>query len=329
MKAIVCEQYGSPDVLKYQDVAQPVPQAGEVLVKVRAASLNAVDWRIMRASPFLIRPMTGGILKPRYPILGADVAGVVEAVGSGVTRFKPGDEVFGDLSTCERGALAEYVCAREDVLALKPPRATFEQAAAVPLAAMTALQALRDEGEVGPGKKVLIYGASGGVGTFAVQIAKALGAEVTAVCSTAKMDMVRELGADHVIDYTKEDFVRDGQQYDVILAVNGSRSIFDYRRALRPGGIYVMAGGTMGQIFTAMLLGPLLSRVGSRKFRTRTGEPTAEDMAVIAEMMDSGKIVPVIERRYPLSEAAEALRYLEQGHARGKIVITMDEVTGR
>jgi 2-desacetyl-2-hydroxyethyl bacteriochlorophyllide A dehydrogenase len=323
MKAIVYTQYGAPaDVLHFKEVERPTPSDNEVLIKVHAASINAAEWRLVRADPFLARFATG-LLKPKHTIPGADVAGRVEAIGRSVTLFRPGDEVFGDLSACGWGAFAEYVCADENALALKPANMTFEQAAAVPLAAVTALQGLRDKGQIKAGQKVLINGASGGVGTFAVQIAKSFGAEVTAVCSTKKVDMVRSLGANHVIDYTQEDFTKNGHRYDLILAANGNRSIFEYKRALSPKGVYVVIGGSMKQIFQTILLGPLLSRSRSQKMGNVLARPNQKDLAIMKELLEAGKVVPVIDRWYPLSETAEAIRYLEAGHARGKVVITV------
>src|SRR4030066_537956 len=266
MKAIVCPKYGSPDVLQLQEVAKPAPQDEEVLIKIHAASVNARDWRFMRARPFFIRLVPGGFLQPKNKILGADVAGRVETIGSSVKQFKPGDEVFGYLpSATGRGTFAEYVCAEENAIALKPANLSFEQAAAVPLAALTALQGLRDKGNIQPGQKGLIQGASGGVGTFAVQIAKVFGAEVTAVCSTRNLEMARSIGADHVIDYTKEDFTQNVQQYDLIFAANGYHPLSAYKRALTPKGIYVMAGGSTAQIFQAMLLASWMSKTGGKK----------------------------------------------------------------
>jgi NADPH:quinone reductase-like Zn-dependent oxidoreductase len=324
MKAIVYTQYGAPlDVLHFKEVEKPTPGDNEVLIKVHAASVNAAEWRIVRADPFLARFATG-LLKPKHTIPGADVAGRVEAVGRSVTLFRPGDEVFGDLSACGWGAFAEYVCADENALALKPANMTFEQAAAVPLAAVTALQGLRDKGQIKAGQKVLINGASGGVGTFAVQIAKAFGAEVTAVCSTTKVDMVRSLGADRVIDYTQEDFTKNGHRYDLILAANGNRSISDYKRALAPKGTYVMTGGSMAQLTQAMLQGPWISMTGSKKMGHLPAKPNKKDLAFVKELLEAGKVVPVIERRYTLAEVPEAIRYLEEGHARGKVVITVE-----
>lgn len=321
MKAIIYTKYGPPDVIGLKEVEKPAPKDNEVLIKVHAASLNAADWHYLRGTPFLFR-FDSGLLKPKNTFLGADVAGRIEAVGRNVTQFQPGDEVFGDLSESGRGTFAEYVCAREDALALKPANISYEEAAGVPVAAVTALQGLRDKGQIQRGQKVLINGASGGVGTFAVQIAKVFGAEVTAVCSTKKIDMVRSIGADHVIDYTREDFTRDGQRYDLILAANGYRSISDYKSALRPTGTYVMSGGAMSQMMQAMLLGPWMSRNG-QKMGNLLSRPNSKDLAFMKELLEAGKIVPVIDRCYPLSETADALRYLEAGHAQGKVVITV------
>ena len=320
MRAVLHTKYGPPDVLRLEDIPKPIPTDDEVLVRVHAASLNAVDWHILRAKPFPIRLMGMGLLRPKHKVLGADIAGQVEAVGKNVMQFKQGDNVFGELSGCGWGAFAEYVCVPENVIASKPADISFEEAAATPLAAVTALQGLRDKGQIRTGKRVLIHGASGGVGTFAVQIAKAFGCEVTAVCSTSKMNMVRSIGADHAIDYTKEDFTRSGQQYDLILAVNGYRSLFDYRRALSPKGIYVMAGGSGAQMFQA-LLGPLISRPAGKKMRSVGMKSNKKDLIFIKDLLESGKVVPVIDRRYPLNETAEAIRYLEEGHALGKVVI--------
>ena len=322
MKAIVCHKYGSPDVLKLEEIQKPIAGDDEVLVKVHAASANAADWHILRADPFLVR-LASGLLKPKHKILGADIAGRVKAVGRNVTRFQPGDEVFGDISGCGWGGFAEYVCARENALALKPASMTFEEAAAVPFAGVTALQGLRDKGQIQPGQKVLINGASGGVGTFAVQLAKSFAAEVTGVCSTRKLDMVRSIGADQVIDYTQEDFTNNGQRYDLILAANGYHSISDYKRALSPNGIYVTTGGSGAQMYQAIFLGPWISMTGSKKMGNLLQRPNLKDLVFMKELLEAGKVVPVIDRRYPLSEVAEALRYLEEGHAQGKVVITM------
>lgn len=324
MKAIVYETYGPPEVLHLQEVEKPSPKDNEVLVKVHAASVNAADWRLMRANPFLVRFHVGFLKPTKFKILGVDIAGRVEAVGKNVSQFKPGDEVFGDVFASDLGGFAEYKCARENELVLKPSNISFEEAAAVPLAAVTALHGLRDKGQMQARQKVLINGASGGVGTFAVQLAKYFGAEVTAVCSTEKMDLARALGADHVLDYTQEDFTRSGRRYDLILAVNGSRSIFDYKRALTPGGAYVMAGGNTGQLFQALLLGPLISMFGKQKMGALTSMPNQKDLLFIKELLDSGKIKPVIDRLYPLSEVPEAIRYVEAGHAKGKVVIVLE-----
>jgi NADPH:quinone reductase-like Zn-dependent oxidoreductase len=256
-------------------------------------------------------------------MLGADISGRVEAVGKNVTQFQPGEAVFGDIAGSGSGGFAEYACAREKYLAAKPANLSFEQAAAVPMAAVTALQGLRDEGQIRPGQKVLINGASGGVGTFALQIAKSFGAEVTAVCSPRNLDQARSLGADQIIDYTQEDFTQNGQQYDLILAANGYHPLSAYQRALTPQGIYVMAGGTPGQIFQAMLLGPRKSKTGGKKMGGVSAKPSQKDLLILKELLEAGKIIPVIDRRYPLSETAEALRYLGAGHARGKVIITV------
>ena len=321
MKAIVYTKYGPPEVLQLTEVEKPTPKENQVLVKIHAASANALDWRRFTMPPILIRLMEGGLLKPKDPKLGVDIAGTVEAVGSNVTEFKPGDEVFG----VAPGAFAEYACNGASKFVLKPANLSFEAAAAVPVAAFTALQGLRDKGQIQPGQKVLIYGASGGVGTFAVQIAKSFGAEVTGVCSTRNLDMVRSIGADHVIDYTQEDFTQSGQRYDLILAVNGYHPILDYRRALSTKGICVVAGGSTAQIFQAMLLGPLVSRIGRKQigFQGIATSPK-KDLLVIKELLEAGKVVPVIDRCYPLSETAEAIRYLVEEHARGKVIITVE-----
>jgi len=324
MKAIVYEKYGSPEVLQLKEVPKPSPKEDEVLVKVHAASVNALDWHMLTADIFLVRFMGGGLFKPKNTRLGADIAGVVEAVGGNVRQFRPGDAVFGDVSGHGYGSFAEYACPGKDELALKPVNLSFEEAAAVPVAGLTALQGLRDQGKIQPGKKVLIQGASGGVGSFAVQIAKAFGAEVTAVCSTGNLDQARSLGVDFVIDYTKEAFTQNGQQYDLILAVNGYHPLSHYQRALTPRGIYVMAGGKPAQIFQAMLLGPSKSRAGGKKMGGVSAKVIQEDLVFLKGLIETGKIVPVIDRRYPLSETAEALRYLGEGHARGKVVINVE-----
>ena len=319
MKAIVYTQYGSPDVLQLKEVEKSTPKGNEVLIKVYAASANPADWHLMRAEPFLAR-LAGGLLKPKNTRLGADVAGRVEAVGSNGTQFQVGDEVFGELSLNALGSFAEYVCAPAALLALKPANLTFEQAAAVPLAAFTALQGLRDKGQIRPGQKVLINGASGGVGTFAVQIAKSFGTEVTGVCSTRNLELVRSLGANHVIDYTKTDFTRTGQHYDLIFDAVGNRSVADIRRALTPTGICSVAGfTTMARLFQIMLLG------GKKIGMMETAQANQKDLLVIKELLEAGKVVPVIDCSYPLAETAEAIRYLETGRARGKVVITVEQ----
>jgi NADPH:quinone reductase-like Zn-dependent oxidoreductase len=324
MKAIICPRYGSPDVLKLQEVLKPVPQEDEVLIQIHAASLNSRDLRMLRANPVFMRLMPGGLFRPKNKILGADLAGRVEAIGCNVKQFKPGDEVFGFLpSTTGRGTFAEFVCAKENLITLKPANLTFEQAAAVPVAAMTALQGLCDKGNIQPGQKVLINGASGGVGTFAVQIAKAFGAEVTAVCSTRNKEMVRSLGADYVIDYKKEDFTLSGVQYDLILAVNGFHPIEDYLRALKPSGSYVVAGGAMRQLIQAGSNRKRISRTGGQKTIVHSLVQSQKDLIVIKELFESGKIMPIVDGCYPLSKTAEAFWYFEKEHPRGKVVITM------
>jgi NADPH:quinone reductase-like Zn-dependent oxidoreductase len=320
MKAIVYKKYGSPDVLQLKDVEQPVPKDDEVLIKIRAASVNAYDWHFLTADIFLIRFMGGGLLKPKDSRLGADVAGHIEAVGNNVTQFQPGDEVFGMV----KGSFAEYACAPESALWLKPDHISFDEAAAIPMAAITALQGLRNEGHIQAGQKVLINGASGGVGTFAVQIAKSFDTEVTAVCSTRNLEQARSIGADHVIDYTKDDFTKNDQHYDLIFAANGYHSLSAYKRALTPKGIYVMAGGSMAQIFQSMLFGAMMSENGGRKMGGVSAKRSQNDLVFIKELFEAGKVKSVIDRSYPLIETVEALRYLGEGHARGKIVITVE-----
>ena len=319
MKAIVHYNFGSPDVLECEEVQKPTARDDEVLLKVHAASANPADWHTMRADPFFIRLMGDGLLKPKHKILGIDVAGRVEAVGRNVKEFQPGDEVFG---ASRFGGFAEYVCAREDRLQPKPTGTTFEEAAAVPVAAITALQGLRDKGRIQPGQKVLINGASGGVGTFAVQIAKSFDAEVTGVCSTRNLDMVRSIGADHVIDYTREDFTQNGQRYDLILDAAAYRSVSDYKRILNPKGIYVLIGGSVARLFQVLLLGPWFSMTG-KKMGFMMAKMNKKDLVFLKELLEAEKIIPVIDRRYSLSEVAEALRYLEEGHAQGKVIITV------
>ena len=320
MKAIVYGKYGPPDVLQLREVEKPTPRDNEVLVKVHAASVNYADWAFVRGKPFLVRLMGAGLLKPKNAILGADVAGRVEAVGRNVKQFQSGDEVFGDLSGCGFGGFAEYLSVPENALALKPASTTFEESAAVPQAAVVALQGLRDKGQIQPRQKVLINGASGGIGTFAVQIAKSFGAEVTGVCNTRNLDMVRSIGADQVIDYTQEDFTKNGQRYDLILDIVANRSVSDYKRALTPNGSYVAVAFNPASLF----LGPLISMTGSKKVGSLVAKPNNKDLVFIKELLEAGKIVPVIDRRYPLSEVAEAVRYYGEGHAQGKVVITVE-----
>ncbi len=321
MKAIVHHNYGSPEVLKLVETEKPTPKEDQVLIKVHAASVNSYDWRNMKAVPFLVRT-NGGLLKPKDIRMGADIAGTVEAVGSNVTLFKPGDEVYGDVGA---GGYAEYVCASEKILALKPANVSFEEAAATPMAALTALQGLRDKGQIQAGQKVLVNGASGGVGTFAVMIAKYYGAEVTGVCSTRNLEMARSIGADHVIDYTKEDFSKNGQKYDLIFDVAANRSVFAYKRVLAPKGKYVLAGfTTMPQMIHILLLGPQVAKAENQEIGMMgMASVNNADLAFIAELLESHKVVPVIDKCYPLNETAQALRHFEEEHARGKIIISM------
>jgi NADPH:quinone reductase-like Zn-dependent oxidoreductase len=322
MKAIVYCDYGPPDVLKLEDIARPAPNDDQVLIRVRAASINPLEWHYMRGTPYVGRLMGMGLRKPKVTRLGKDVAGQVEAVGSNVTQFKPGDEVFGSA----HGALAEYVCASERGLVMKPDRVTFEQAASVPIAAVTALQALRDKGKLRPGQNVLINGASGGVGTFAVQIAKAFGAHVTGVCSTRNVEMVRSIGADQVVDYTKEDFTGSGRRYDLIVDNVGNHSLLDCRRALTPKGRYVMVGGEKGRWIAPLdraLGAAVLSRFVSQDMGMVMANLNKDDLGVLRDLMQAGKVTPVIDRTYTLRQVPEAIRYLEGGHARGKVVITV------
>jgi NADPH:quinone reductase-like Zn-dependent oxidoreductase len=322
MKAIVYERYGSPDVLELKEIDRPEPKDDQVLVKVHAASVNPVDWHSMRGVPSLVR-LGGGLRKPKDTGLGADVAGRVEAVGKAVTEFQPGDEVFGmTIKT-----LAEYVCVSAEGVVPKPDNLTFEQAAAVPVAAITALQGLRDKGQIKPGQKVLVNGASGGVGTFAVQIAKSFGAAVTGVCSTRNLEMVRSIGADQVIDYTREDFTRKGQPYDLILDAAGYSSLADCRRVLASDGTLVLVGAgdgrSMIRIGARLFKALLWSRFGRQKFVFFVAKRTKDDLVFLKELLEAGKVVPVIDRQYSLAEVPEAIRYLEAGHAQGKVVITV------
>jgi NADPH:quinone reductase-like Zn-dependent oxidoreductase len=320
MKAIVYTRYGPPEVLQLKEVAKPTPRDDEVLIKVRAVSVNRSDWEGLRGKPLYAR--IGGLRKPRQQILGSDIAGRVEMAGRNIRRFRPGDEVFGDILP-RLGGFAEYVCARESALEFKPASMTFEEVAAIPQAAVIALQGIRDKGRVQPGQKVLICGAGGGAGTFAVQLAKLYGAEVTGVDNTGKLDFMHSLGADHVIDYTREDFTKNGNQYDLILDVVAHRSVFAYKRALRTNGSYFLTGGSVATILQILLLGPWIRVTTGKKIRILAVRPNLKDMVYIAELYEAGKFVPVIDRRYPLSEVPEALRYLGEGGVKGKVVITM------
>jgi len=320
MKAIVYTQYGSPDVLQLRELAKPEPKEDQVLVKVHAASANALDYRRFEKLSTIDRLMEEKIFKSVGKAIGADIAGVVEAVGANVKQFQPGDEVFG-VAVGMKGGFAEYACAAENRLALKPMNLSFEAAAAVPVAAVTALRGLRNKGRVQPGQTVLVNGAAGGVGTFAVQIAKAFGAIVTAVCSARNLEMARSIGADHVIDYTKEDFMQGSQRYDLIFAVNGFHPLSAYQRALNPQGMYICAGGTMPQIFQAMFVGPFMSRRNGKRLGSMgIATVNQKDLLCLKELLEVGKIAPVIEKNYPLNEAPTAIRYLAEGHTKAKIV---------
>jgi len=324
MKAVVHTEYGAPEVLRLEEADKPTPGDDEVLVSVHAASVNPLDWHIMRGAPFFVR-FEAGFPKPKNTILGADIAGRVEAVGKGVTQIQPGDEVFGDVSGSGLGGFAEYVCAREAALAPKPSNLSFEEAAALPVAAVTALQGLRNKGQVRAGQRVLVNGASGGVGTFAVQLAKNYGAEVTGVCSTRNLELVRSIGADRVVDYTKEDFTQTGQQYDLILDVVGNRSVSDCARTLDPQGKCVVVGfTTLFHLLQVVSLGSWVSRRGPKKIGLLgVAKPNQKDLLFIKELIEAGKVAPVIDRTYSLSEVPEAIGYLEKGHARGKVVISI------
>jgi NADPH:quinone reductase-like Zn-dependent oxidoreductase len=323
LKAITYHEYGPPDALEFEDVDAPVVKDDEVLVRVRAASVNPRDWHFMRGVPYFMRAQAG-LRRPKSSLLGSDVAGQVEAAGTAVTRFHPGDEVFAHV---QEGGFAECAAVPEESLGLKPASLTFEQAAAVPLAGLTALQGLRDQGRVRPGQKVLIIGAAGGVGTFAVQLAKHFGADVTGVCSTRNLDLVRSIGADHVIDYTREDFTQGGQRYDLIFQLAGTRSPSDLRRALTPKGTLLLSSGEsdgrwvgpMDRILKALVLAPFVSQ----RLSSFLAKSTTEDLQVLKELIEAGKVSPVIDRTYPQSEVPEAIRYLEEGHARGKVVVTV------
>jgi NADPH:quinone reductase-like Zn-dependent oxidoreductase len=323
MRAIVQIEYGATDRLSLQEVDKPVVPDNGVLVRVYATSINAADWHLMRGTPFLSRLIFGGILKPKINILGCDVAGRVAAVGKDVTQFQIDDEVFGDLSEVGFGAFAEYVCPTEAALAHKPIHTSYEEAATIPLAALTALQGLRDLGQIQSGQKVLINGASGGVGSFAVQIAKVFGAEVTAVCSTNKMEMVRSLGADQIIDYTQIDITKNGQQYDLILDAAAYRSVADYLPLLTNKGTYVLVGGSMPQFLQVMIFGKWIPKIPSQQVKCLTAKPNQADLIILRDLVDAGKIVPFIDKRYNLSEVPAAISYVEQRQVRGKVAISI------
>lgn len=320
MQALLCPRYGSTDQLTYTQVPVPSPKANEVLIKVKAVALNAADWRLMRGEPYFFR-LFMGLTQPKFPILGSDVAGQVVAVGAAVTEFVVGDEVMGDLSNDGLGGLAEYVCAPANQLIVKPNTLSFEEAAAIPMAALTAYEGLRTVGQVQAGEKVLVHGASGGVGTYAVQLAKVLGAEVTALCSTAKMEQARALGADQVIDYTQEDFRERGPYFDLILGVNGDNSLKDYQKALVAKGRYVVLGGSLKQIFQTMLLGGLFSLFSSQSFKVCSTKPDTEKLQLLLQLVTAGKMRPCLDQTYSLQDAASAIRYVEAGHAKGKVIV--------
>lgn len=320
MKAIVFDRYGPPDVLRLADVPMPEPRRGEVRIRVRRVSVNAPDWRLMRATPWIARLATG-LVRPRIHTLGSDVAGTVEQVGPGVKQFRVGDDMFGDLAHHGFGGFAEFVCAPEGAVARKPAAVSFDDAAATPMAATTALQALRDHGRIGAGTRVLLVGASGGVGTFAIQIARALGADVTAVCSPGKAELARSLGAHRVLDYTTHDFAPGPDRYDVVVGINGNRRLDDFARVLAPDGRYLMVGGEWPQIRDAMLMGPLRSLAGRRKFMVVDARATPADLESLAAMLEQGTLRPVLDRRFPLAQVPDAIRYVEAGHAAGKVIV--------
>jgi NADPH:quinone reductase-like Zn-dependent oxidoreductase len=321
MKAVVNEKYGSPDVLQIKEVANPIPTDDEVLIKVHAVSVNGSDREGLIGKPLYAR--MGGLRKPGYPVLGSDIAGRVEAAGRNITQFRPGDAVFGEIPGYH-GGFAEYACAPEKTLVLKPASLTFEQAAAIPQAGVIALQGIREKGRVQPGEYVLINGAGGSAGSFAVQLAKLHGAEVTGVDHTGKLDYLRSLGADHVIDYTREDFTRNRKQYDLILDVIAHRSVFAYRRALKPNGTYFFVGGSVATLFQILILGPLIKRISGKTFRILVVPQNGEDLLAITELCTAGKVRPIIDRRYPFNETPEAMRYVGEGRAKGKVVITFE-----
>jgi NADPH:quinone reductase-like Zn-dependent oxidoreductase len=321
MKAVVYARYGPPEVLRLDDIERPRPSGNQVLIKVRAVSVNASDWEMLRGKPLYAR--LGGPVRPRFKILGSDVAGRVEAIGPAVTRFRPGDEVFGD-NLALMGGFAEYVCAREQALAAKPAGLSFEEAAAIPQAGVIALQGIRRKGRVQPGQKVLVNGAGGGAGMFAVQLAKLAGAQVTGVDNAGKLDFVRSLGADQVVDYTRTDFTRTGGQYDLVLDLAAHRSVFGYRRALAANGRYLCVGGSVPTLLQVLLVGPLIGGAAGKKIRLLAVQPNPQDLVTVAGLCQAGTIVPVIDRRFSLSEVPQALRYLGEGRAKGKLVITVD-----
>ena len=329
MKALFYTTYGSPDVLQVREVAKPTPADHEILVKAHAAAANPLDWHFLRGSPFFMR-FASGLTKPEHPLLGADVAGTVEAVGRQVTQFKPGDAVFGEISATGLGTFAEYVCGPAESFVLKPKNLSFVEAASVPVVGFTALQGLRDRGKVQRGQSVLINGASGGVGSFAVQVAKAFGAEVTGVCSSRNLELVRSIGADHVIDYTQADFTRSGQTYDLIYDAVGNRALFDYKRALKPQGRCVIAGfTTFLRLLEHGLGGALLSRMGGQQLGLMgSAQARHHDLLTLKALLETGRVKPVIDRTYPLAEGAAAIRYLETGRARGKVIITIRSENG-
>lgn len=322
MKAVVCTQYGSPDVLQLQEVPKPTPKEDEVLIKVHAASANAMDLHFLGGKPFM-RLMFGGLFKPKHPILGGDVAGTVAAVGKNVKQFQPGDEVFGEMSNDGLGAFAEYACAKENSITHKPANVTFEQAAALPIAAQTAIQGLRDYAQIQSGQKVLVNGAGGGVGSFAVQIAKAYGCEVTGVCRTDKVEMVRAMGADHVIDYKQEDFTQRGEQYDVIFDVAFSRPFAQCKLALKPKSHYILAGGSINYIFQLLLLKPFITDKNGKQFHSLIAKLSQQDLRQLGELVANQQITPVIDSCYPLNQVADAIRHLESGNVKGKVVISV------
>ncbi|WP_462413731.1 NAD(P)-dependent alcohol dehydrogenase [Neobacillus sp. Marseille-QA0830] len=321
MKAMIYNKYGTTNVLNLKELEIPALKQNEVLVKIHAASVNSWDWDLLRGKPFLNR--LGGLLKPKYKILGADIAGKVEAIGKEVNHISVGDEVFGDISWCGWGGFAEYVSVNAEALTLKPARMTFDEAAAIPQAGVLALQGLRDIGQIHEAKKVLINGAGGGVGTFALQIAKLYGAEVTCVDSKKKLDTLKSIGADHVIDYTEEDFTKKGKFYDLILDVVGTRSIFDYKRVLNPKGRYVMIGGSTSRILQLLILGPMIFKAESKKMALLIHKPNKNDQNFLKELFVAGKLVPIIDRRYSLHQVEEAILHLGEGNVKGKVVVCM------